>query len=238
MSGCIIAKWEDARHARCVGHVGTVDGNARTNELVKTTFDRNMPANTTGFNPALEWDFKEMSKLMGVYKATDFKCLALVTRGGEFYSIAMMQLGVASKNWVSGGIKLVKPMNYSQLHAKFTSSKRVLMSTNVFGQRLQELDVIIGNLGGPQQLSQMIEDYHRLSRPKQAEGFCAGRPRLHPGVQEKIATLEQSFKQFGGADVLRSNLVEYQWLNAQRSMLHEHDLKLSEILPTTSDLSN
>ena len=48
MSGCIIAKWEDARHARCVGHVGTVDGNARTNELVKTTFDRNMPANTTG----------------------------------------------------------------------------------------------------------------------------------------------------------------------------------------------
>ena len=44
---------------------------------------------------------------MGVYKATDFKCLALVTRGGEFYSIAMMQLGVASKNWVSGGIKLV-----------------------------------------------------------------------------------------------------------------------------------
>lgn len=118
MSGCLIAAWTE-NGARYVGHVGTVEDNEQANQKVKQTFAAYMPRDTTGFFPLAAWDpGSEIVPKARKFKAgATPKVLALVTTGGEFYSILLFMLGL-SNDWCVGGIKKVPPLSYTALKQK------------------------------------------------------------------------------------------------------------------------
>lgn len=113
MSGCIIARWTD-RGVNYVGHVGTIDSSQSTNKLVKRTFAFAMPKGTTGFNPANAWEFDEISDISKEFSPKKLPyILALVTTGGEFYSVLMFFEG--SNRWYCGGSKRVEAISHDDL---------------------------------------------------------------------------------------------------------------------------
>lgn len=118
MSGCLIATWTE-NGCRYVGHVGTVEDNAQANQKVKQTFAAYMPRDTKGFFPLAAWDAgSEIVPKAQKFKAgVTPKVLALVTTGGQFYSILLFMLGL-SNDWCVGGIKKVPPLSYSPLKQK------------------------------------------------------------------------------------------------------------------------
>lgn len=125
MSGCLIARWTD-RGVNYVGHVGTVENQPEVNRKVKDAFARAATGNVTGFNPAAAWDLGDIQTKTRPFRRTPFaKIMALVTTGGEFYSIIMLQLqpdpkepGIqVGKDWCVGGVKKIGPMNRDVLLA-------------------------------------------------------------------------------------------------------------------------
>jgi hypothetical protein len=69
--------------------VGTVESSQQVNTRVKSAFAAFMPPDTTGFNPAAAWDPGEIApKMMKFKKGATPRILALVTTGGEFYSLS------------------------------------------------------------------------------------------------------------------------------------------------------
>jgi hypothetical protein len=115
MSGCVIARWTD-RGVNYVGHVGTVEANADVDRLVKRTFAFQMPRGTTGFDPFAAWE-PELPALAAKFNPPKVpKVCALVTRGGQFYSIAMfIDTHGGGNEYTCGGIKLVPPISHDQL---------------------------------------------------------------------------------------------------------------------------
>ena len=114
MSGCIIARWQDAAGDTYVGHVGTVEADPNVNRLVKDTFRAAMPANASGFSPSDAWTLAEIQSFQRTFKA--FKrpeVMALVTTSGEFYSILIVDDGL--NEWYIGGVKQVPSMAHAAL---------------------------------------------------------------------------------------------------------------------------
>jgi hypothetical protein len=126
MSGCLIATWMEGGF-RYVGHVGTVEDNAPANLRVKQAFAAAMPRDTLGFYPLAAWDVNTEI----VPKATKFKggvtpkVLALVTTGGDFYSILLFMLGLTN-DWCVGGIKRVPALNHAALRQQLDPRAPVL----------------------------------------------------------------------------------------------------------------
>jgi hypothetical protein len=120
MSGCIIARWQD-KGVTQVGHIGTITADATTNRLVKRTFSFAMPKGTTGFNPAAAWSEGELVTISRKYNPPRMAVvMALVTSGGDFYSIVMLPvdgrvLPKDATEWCAGGFKRVPPIGHDQL---------------------------------------------------------------------------------------------------------------------------
>jgi hypothetical protein len=123
MSGCPIALWQE-NGIRYAGHVGTYDANPTVNDRVRRKFALSMPRDVIGFNPAGAWQPGEIATLMRSFKTVtaDPKVLALVTTGGEFYSILVFRLmfktggpAVAHGSYCVGGAKRVAPLNYEAM---------------------------------------------------------------------------------------------------------------------------
>lgn len=127
MSGCLITTWSE-NGMRYVGHVGTVDGNAALNALVRNGFNAYAPADAVGFNPAGAWSPNEVAALQSKFKGgAEAKVLALVTGPGSYYSILMFKLPAklgASHTWCVGGSKHIPPMNPAMLRAALTAAGR------------------------------------------------------------------------------------------------------------------
>ena len=122
MSGCVIAQWSE-RGTRYVGHVGTVESDVRVNTAVKRGFVDAMRGltQTRGFNPAGAWQYDEIAALMRKFKSgATPRIVALVTTGGDFYSILLFQLQQAPNEYCVGGIKSVVPLNHDALCAYLT----------------------------------------------------------------------------------------------------------------------
>ncbi len=126
MSGCLIANWSSGGN-QYVGHVGTIESSESISSAVKTAFAAAMPADTTGFLPANAWDPDgEIKPKQMKFKTViaDPKIMALVTPGGDFYSILTFamkdKMGVISE-WCVGGIKKVTPMDHAAVHRKMTT---------------------------------------------------------------------------------------------------------------------
>ncbi len=101
---------------RYVGHVGTVESSQQVNTRVKSAFAAFMPPDTTGFNPAAAWDPGEIApKMMKFKKGATPRILALVTTGGEFYSLLFFELREGPGLWCVGGAKRIPPMNRAAL---------------------------------------------------------------------------------------------------------------------------
>ncbi|MGD8322471.1 MAG: hypothetical protein PVJ02_18610 [Gemmatimonadota bacterium] len=122
MSGCLITQWTD-QGRRYVGHVGTVESSASVNQKVKTAFAAAMPQNTTGFNPANAWNPGEIAQKMGKFgKVPAVRIMALVTTGGQFYSVLMFELqGGEANRWCCGGAKRVQAMDANALRTALTT---------------------------------------------------------------------------------------------------------------------
>lgn len=131
MSGCLIAAWTE-NGCRYVGHVGTVEDNEQANQRVKKTFAAFMPRDTTGFFPLEVWDAgKDIVPKAKKFKAgVTPKILALVTTGGEFYSILLFMLGL-SNDWCVGGIKKVAPLTYAPLKQRLDPGSPLLSGHRV-----------------------------------------------------------------------------------------------------------
>jgi hypothetical protein len=116
MSGCLITLWTENGY-RYVGHLGTVDSSEAISARVKTAFAAAMPRDTTGFNPAAAWDPGEIGPKQAKFKkGAETKVLALVTTGGEFYSILLFKPWGLQTEWCVGGIKKVPPINRDALY--------------------------------------------------------------------------------------------------------------------------
>src|SRR5687768_6994393 len=103
MSGCLICQWTE-NGMRYVGHVGTVESSQQVNTRVKSAFAAFMPPDTTGFNPAAARDPGEIApKMMKCKKGATPRILALVTTGGEFYSLLFFELREGPGLWCVGG---------------------------------------------------------------------------------------------------------------------------------------
>ena len=103
MSGCIITFSYEAG-VRYAAHIGTVVGNPGVNTIVKQIYSAAMPLEATGFNPAGEWDFNELTAMqreLGNYNPP-YIC-ALVTTSGSFFSIALISDG--NNEWTCLGCK-------------------------------------------------------------------------------------------------------------------------------------
>ena len=113
MSGCIIARWND-RGVTYIGHVGTVESDPEANRVVKRTFAFAMPRGATGFNPALAWNFSEISQIAQKFKIPKLPSIcALVTTQGDFYSVVMFADG--ANQWYCGGAKRIQPISHDEL---------------------------------------------------------------------------------------------------------------------------
>ena len=126
MSGCRICSWTEGGHRR-VGHIGTVSlaaADQPPNTTVKTAFS-NSPAGQAGshlkgYNPALAWNFDEISKVTKESKNPGSlapKILSLVTATNDFYSILMMQK-MGTNDWVCGGKKKIPGRNRTTILAE------------------------------------------------------------------------------------------------------------------------
>lgn len=108
MSGCIIAKWND-KGTNYIGHIGTVESDAKVNKDVKAKFTESVTTKgNTGFNPASSWDLNECLQLMqkvGISNRPDI--FALVTTSGQMYSIAMVKMDAkdGANRWYCLGCK-------------------------------------------------------------------------------------------------------------------------------------
>ncbi len=112
MSGCIIARWND-KGINYVGHVGTVEENPAVNRLVKRKFAFAMPKGTTGFSPLHAWDADLPALCQRFQPAKVPEICALVTTGGQFYSVVMLRDG--ANEWYCGGAKLCTPISHDAL---------------------------------------------------------------------------------------------------------------------------
>jgi hypothetical protein len=112
MSGCVIARWTE-RGVTYAGHVGTVESDPAVNRTVKRAFAFAMPRGTAGFNPLQAWadEVAPLSRRFNPAKVP--KICALVTTGGEFYSVVMFMDG--ANEWYCGGAKKVPPISHDSL---------------------------------------------------------------------------------------------------------------------------
>lgn len=129
MSGCCIATWTDG--GRWVGHIGTTNARPEVNTILKRNFLSRMPRDTAGFFPAEAWP-EAPQKAMDVMNAMKImkepltsvvpRIVALVTTGGEFYSILLLQLGGPvvgqATLYCVGGIKKIAPIGYMALRGR------------------------------------------------------------------------------------------------------------------------
>jgi hypothetical protein len=118
MSGCLVTTWTE-NGMRYVGHIGTVDSSQAINAGVKRAFASAMPRDTTGFNPAAAWDASEIFPKQSKFKPRpESHILALVTTGGQFFSLLLFHLGGigSTDQWCVGGIKRVQPMNHDAVY--------------------------------------------------------------------------------------------------------------------------
>lgn len=103
MSGCIITRSFD-RGVNYVAHIGTVVGDDNVNRIVKRAYAAAMPDQTTGFSPADEWSFPELSAMQR--ELNNFnrpEICALVTTSGSFFSVAFISDG--NNEWTCLGCR-------------------------------------------------------------------------------------------------------------------------------------
>jgi hypothetical protein len=103
MSGCLVVLWAD-HDGRWVGHIGTDVDNPAASQRVKLAFVRVQPPNTTGFDPAAAWGAGDIGPLLASFRVRpDHKVLALVTSGGEFYSVLLLNLRESRPEGLAAG---------------------------------------------------------------------------------------------------------------------------------------
>lgn len=103
MSGCIITRQYQAG-VNYVAHVGTVEANPAVNQRVKQTYAATVDMQTSGFNPANEWNFQELRDIqrdMGLGNPP--RICGLVTTQGNFFSVAF--INETGNEWVCLGCK-------------------------------------------------------------------------------------------------------------------------------------
>jgi hypothetical protein len=129
MSGCLIAR---GTHSGVMSafHVGTIDGNAAVNRVVKQSFARALPTDATGFFPNAAWSPGEIAtiqaRLGGAGGSPNI--FALVTSTGAFHSVLMVPVQdpgwtnpAGRKYWCVGGVKAVPAVNRVRLMASLMS---------------------------------------------------------------------------------------------------------------------
>lgn len=114
MSGCPIATLTTG--LRLVAHVGTVANAPTVNQKVKQNFRDIMPLNARGFNPSGAWSTTDRANLMQALKSPAIpQVVALVTTGGNFYSILVGKYPNVRDSYVIGGCIPVPPWSNAEL---------------------------------------------------------------------------------------------------------------------------
>ena len=114
MSGCPIVTMTTG--LRLVAHVGTVANAPDTNQKVKQTFRGIMPNNARGFNPSGAWSMNDRANRMQQIKSPSIpQVVALVTTGGNFYSLLIGKYPNQKDAYVIGGFVPVPPWSHAQL---------------------------------------------------------------------------------------------------------------------------
>lgn len=114
MSGCPIVTFTTQR--RLVAHVGTVANNAEVNTLVKQKIRAILPANARGFDPSGAWTTNDRAALMQQLRSPAIpQVVALVTSGGNFFSILVGKYPNQPQSYVIGGCVPVAGWDHAQL---------------------------------------------------------------------------------------------------------------------------
>lgn len=114
MSGCPIVTFTTQR--RLVAHVGTVANAPDVNTLVKQKIRAILPANAQGFNPSAAWTTNDRAALMQQLRSPAIpQVVALVTTGGNFFSILIGKYPNQPQSYVVGGCVPVPAWTHAEL---------------------------------------------------------------------------------------------------------------------------